>query len=148
MPNFEHLLNKPFVSLSPSSLSFLSFSKDFIQIPEPCVQCTMGKNQKEDKCVFQGWGHPCVPCTTAHFSACEYSLTPVRRAEVCGNLGRRTSRLSPERKFIFRFYLLFPILTTSCFIEIISYLRDAVYDQQLIRAQHAILALVATTFYD
>ncbi|EDR06069.1 uncharacterized protein LACBIDRAFT_329167 [Laccaria bicolor S238N-H82] len=103
--DLEHLFNKPFFSS--------------VQIPEPCVQCSMGKNRKEEKCQFQGWGYPCVPCTTAHFTCCEFSLKPVRRAEVRGILGRRPVRLAPEL--------------------IVSHVQDAIFDQQHIRAQHAIL---------
>ena len=60
----------------------------------------MGKNQKEDKCIFQGWGHPCVPCSMAHFSACEYSFTPVHRADIRGNLNNNcgTHAMSPTKR--------------------------------------------------
>ncbi|EDR06726.1 uncharacterized protein LACBIDRAFT_299547 [Laccaria bicolor S238N-H82] len=98
--NLEHLFNKPFM-------------------PEPCVQCSMGKNQKEEKCQFQGWGYPCVPCKTAHFTCCEYSLKPVRHAEVHSILGRHPACLAPEL--------------------IVSHIQDAVFDQQHICANQAII---------
>ncbi|EDQ98011.1 uncharacterized protein LACBIDRAFT_316736 [Laccaria bicolor S238N-H82] len=82
--DLKHLFNKPFM-------------------PKPCVQCSMGKNRKEEKCQFQGWGYPCVPCKTAHFTCCE-----------C-----RPARLAPEL--------------------IVSHIQDAVFDQQHIHANQAII---------
>ncbi|EDQ98376.1 uncharacterized protein LACBIDRAFT_336013 [Laccaria bicolor S238N-H82] len=60
-----------------------------------------------------------MPCKTAHFTCCEYSLKPVRRAEVRSILGRRPARLAPEL--------------------IVSHIQDAVFDQQHIRANQAII---------
>ena len=44
VPNFEHLLNKPFVSLCFLIFSFI-FSEVLIQIPKPCIQCLMARTR-------------------------------------------------------------------------------------------------------
>ncbi|EDR09206.1 uncharacterized protein LACBIDRAFT_326614 [Laccaria bicolor S238N-H82] len=65
-------------------------------IPELSMQCTIGKNSKEAKCVFLGWGSPCLPCKKLHFPDCEYNLNPIPRGQVHNQLGCCATHLSPN----------------------------------------------------
>ncbi|EDQ98991.1 uncharacterized protein LACBIDRAFT_335457 [Laccaria bicolor S238N-H82] len=44
-----------------------------------------------------GWGSPCIPCERSHYPACEYKLDPIPRGQVRNQLGRRATRLSPDK---------------------------------------------------
>ncbi|EDQ98943.1 uncharacterized protein LACBIDRAFT_318468 [Laccaria bicolor S238N-H82] len=109
--------------LFPPHQHFTNFS-EMPLIPEPCVQCTIGKNSKEAKCVFLGWGLPCLPCEKSHFPACEYNLDPIPQGQVRNQLGHRATRLSPDK--------------------IANLIGNAVRDQQIL---HSLKAVVDTLRY-
>ncbi|KIJ89522.1 hypothetical protein K443DRAFT_126750, partial [Laccaria amethystina LaAM-08-1] len=65
-------------------------------MPEPCLQCSMRKDQAVKNCTFRGWGTPCGPCDVSHVSSCEYYLPGARRGTVRDIIRQRVAIHAPS----------------------------------------------------
>ena len=67
-----------------------------MKMPEPCLQCSVRKDEAVKKCTFRDWGTPCGPCDVSHVSSCEYYLPAARRGAARDIIRQRVAIHAPS----------------------------------------------------